>query len=84
MREGAVDSYRNLAEVGQISRARMSQILRLTDLAPSIQEQILFLPRTLRGADPVTETDLRQVARIIDWESQRTEFASVMNSRQQA
>jgi hypothetical protein len=49
----------------------MSQILRLADLAPSIQEELLFLPRILEGADPVTEKDLREVARLTDWESQR-------------
>jgi hypothetical protein len=83
VREGAVDSYGDLAAVGQISRARMSQILQLADLAPSIQEQILLLPRTLRRTDPVTEKDLRQVARVIDWESQRKSFLSLLNSRLQ-
>ena len=45
VREGTIVSYRDLAEVGQISPARMSQILRLADVAPSIQEELLFLPR---------------------------------------
>jgi hypothetical protein len=81
VREGAVGSYRDLAEVGQISPARMSQILRLADLAPSIQEELLFLPRVLSGADPVTEKDLREVARLTDWESQRERFDALVHSR---
>ena len=81
VREGAVASYRDLAEVGQISPARMSQILRLADLAPSIQEELLFLPRVTRGADPVTESDLRQVVRVLDWESQRKQFKALVHCR---
>jgi site-specific DNA recombinase len=81
VREGAVGSYRDLAEAGQISPARMSQILRLADLAPSIQEELLFLPRVLSGADPVTEKDLREVARLTDWESQRERFDARVHSR---
>ncbi len=44
---GSVRNYRELAEAGQVSRARLSQILQLTHLAPEIQEQLLFLPPTL-------------------------------------
>src|SRR3954468_7960227 len=62
MREGSVRSYRELAELGQISRPRLSQILRLADLAPAIQEEILFLPRTMRGTDGVTERSLREIS----------------------
>src|SRR5580704_8817389 len=60
-----------LAEAGQISRARMSQIMHLFDLAPEIQEELLFLPKTTTGADRYTEKQLRQVARSIDWDWQK-------------
>jgi len=36
--------YAELARLGRVSRARMTQIMKLLDLAPDIQEQILFLP----------------------------------------
>ena len=36
VREGVVGNYGDLAEAGQISRARMSQLLRLLKLAPRI------------------------------------------------
>jgi hypothetical protein len=48
--EGAVRNHRELAEAGQVSRARLSQILQLNHLAPEIQEQLLFLPPTRQVA----------------------------------
>jgi hypothetical protein len=74
VREGTVRNYRELAEAGQISRARMSQIMHLSDLAPEIQEELLFLPKTVVGPDRFTEKGLRQVARSIDWEWQKKQF----------
>src|SRR5262249_29874042 len=49
--EGSVRNYRDIADAGHVSRARLSQIMHLRDLAPSIQEELLFLPRTLSGSD---------------------------------
>jgi len=77
VREGTVHSYRELAEAGQISRARMSQIMHLSDLAPEIQEELLFLPKTTTGPDRYTEKQLRQVARSIDWEWQKRQFRAL-------
>jgi hypothetical protein len=77
VREGTVLNYRELAEVGQISRARMSQIMHLSDLAPEIQEELLFLPKTLTGPDRFTEKALRQVARSIDWDVQKKQFRAL-------
>ena len=74
VREGTVRNYRDVAAAGQISRARMSQILRLCDLAPEIQEQLLFLPKTMAGPDQVTEKSLRHIARSIDWDWQKKQF----------
>ena len=82
LREGSVASSRALAEAGQISLPRLSQILRLADLAPSIQEQLLLLPPTRSGADPVTETDLRKLAKVMDWESQQKQFRLLLKSRE--
>jgi hypothetical protein len=51
VRTGVVADYTTLARLGHVSRARVSQILSLLVLAPDIQEQLLFLPRTQRGRD---------------------------------
>jgi DNA invertase Pin-like site-specific DNA recombinase len=42
LREGAVKDYAELARLGCVSRARITQILNLRNLAPTIQEKILL------------------------------------------
>jgi site-specific DNA recombinase len=74
VREGRVRTYRLLAEAGHVSRARSSQILQLTELAPDIQERLLFLPPIVEGYDPITERALRQISRCVDWAWQRKLF----------
>jgi len=41
--------------------------MNLLLLAPSIQEEILFLPKTERGRDAVTERELRSIAAEVGW-----------------
>ena len=60
-----------LARLGHVSRARLTQIMNLLHLAPDIQEEILFLPLTKRGRDSVTERELRPIAAMADWRKQR-------------
>jgi len=71
LRDGAVSSQAELAQVGHVTRARVTQIMNLLWLAPDLQEEILFLPELTRGRDPVTEHQLREVAAILDWNEQR-------------
>ena len=40
-------------------------------LAPDIQEEILFLPRTVKGRDPIREQDVRPIAAVPPLEPQR-------------
>ena len=47
IRDGVVSDYADLARLGVVTRARMTQIMNLLNLAPDIQEEILFLPKTL-------------------------------------
>src|SRR5262249_44018131 len=47
LRSGQVGSYSELASLGQVTRARISQISNLLCLAPDIQEALLFLPPTI-------------------------------------
>jgi hypothetical protein len=75
--DGSIRTYRVLAEAGRITRARLSQIIRLTELAPCIQEELLFLPKTVHGSDPITEKALRAVTGSPDWEVQKQRFASL-------
>ena len=71
VRTGQVASYSTLASLGQVTRARISQIVSLLHLAPDIQEALLFLPPTVRGRDPILLADLMPIAACIDWRKQR-------------
>lgn len=69
--EGVARDYADLARLGGVTRARLTQIMNLTLLAPDIQDALLFLPRIIRGRDPVTEPQLRAIAAVPDWRKQR-------------
>ena len=71
IRDGVVRDYADLARLGYVTRARMTQIMNLLNLAPDIQEEILFLARTVTGRDPVSERGLRRVTAIVRWDRQR-------------
>jgi hypothetical protein len=49
----------------------MTQIMWLDNLAPDIQEEILFLPRTTQGRDTIKEAYIRPIAKTHDWGKQR-------------
>ena len=67
--------YAELARLGRVTRARMTQIMKLLDLAPDIQEQILFLPNR-KG---LNERNLRPIVKRIDWDEQRRLFQKIMD-----
>ena len=48
--------------------------MQLAQLAPDLQEQLLFLPPTVEGPDRLFERNVRSVARVIDWEKQKELF----------
>ena len=74
---GTVQTYRELAELGHVSRPRLSQMMKLAQLAPDIQEQLLFLPPSVRGADLVFERHLRSIADVMDWDAPAKIFRSL-------
>ena len=49
----------------------MTHIMWLTNLAPDIQEAILFLPRAESGPDTVKEIGVRRITYLMDLEVQR-------------
>jgi hypothetical protein len=73
LREKTVQDYAELARLGRVTRARMTQIMKLLDLASDIQEQVLFLPH-IRG---LNERNLRPVLSQIYWEEQRRIFQKI-------
>ena len=55
--------------MGHVSRARITQIMNLLNLAPDIQEALLLCSD--RGDRPLVERDLRPIAAEADWRRQR-------------
>jgi hypothetical protein len=74
LRQGVVRDYAALARLGHVSRARITQIMNLLLLAPDIQEELLFLPETLRGRDPIHLRQLQPIALLPDWNEQRSRW----------
>jgi hypothetical protein len=72
MRSGAVRDYAELARLGHVTRARVTQIMNLLNLAPDIQESILWLP-PISGRG-ITEKEMRQIAGEVRWDRQRALF----------
>jgi hypothetical protein len=70
--DGTVLNYSELAQYASVSRARISQIMNLLNLAPVIQEKLLFLPSS--EAVFVTERTLQRLASISDWSRQTALF----------
>ena len=76
--KGEVVDYAELARLAHVSRARITQIMNLLHLAPDIQEDILFLPKTENGRDPIGERDVRLICPVIDWRKQRVGWKRVL------
>ena len=71
IRDGLVIDQAELARLGHVTRARLTQLMNLLFLAPDIQEEILFLPTIERGRNPLTERQLRLIAATSSWNKQR-------------
>ncbi|GMV26893.1 MAG: hypothetical protein AMXMBFR58_29240 [Phycisphaerae bacterium] len=68
---GEVKDLADIARLGHVTRARVTQIMNLLHLAPDIQESLLFLGLVHKGGDPVSERDLRAITKLADWREQR-------------
>ena len=77
---GEVHDYADLARLGHVSRARITQITNLLHLAPDIQEQLIIL-RTANGSGRILcERHLRKLAGMIDWSEQRQFWRDIFAS----
>ena len=71
IRSGEVADYAELARLGRVSRARITQVMNLLALSPGLQEELLFLSGVERGRDPIHLRQLQPIARLRDWRQQR-------------
>ena len=71
LRDGTVRDLSELARLAHVTQPRMTQIMNLLNLAPDIQEQILFLCPTKLGDDPTHERAIRPICAEHQWSRQR-------------
>ena len=77
IRSGEVRDQADLARLGLVTRARVTQIMSLLNLAPDLQEQLLDLPAAESGRAVVTERKLREIVAELDWGVQRGMWATI-------
>ena len=78
IRDGVVADQAELARLGQVTRARLTQIMNLLDLAPDIQEQILQHASGEETQISVSERQLRPIAATPHWRSQRRRWTKLL------
>jgi hypothetical protein len=71
IKSGQVTDQAELARVGHVSRARLTQIMDLNLLAPEIQEEILFLRASPASQVAFLERELRSIAKLVCWNKQK-------------
>jgi hypothetical protein len=78
VRSGRVKDYAELARLARVSPARIAQIVILGQLAPDIQEHMLFL--SAEDGMRITESELRAIASEPRWDKQREMFEHLLES----
>ncbi len=63
-----------LAQLGQVSRSRLTQVGNLLNLAPDIQEEILFLRTEEAEQLRISEASVRKLSAILEWGEQRAHW----------
>ena len=71
LQEGLISNYAELARLGRVTQARVSQIMALLQLAPDIQEQLLFLRQIERGGGSLHMWQVLPIAGLLSWPAQR-------------
>jgi hypothetical protein len=74
VQEGIVKDYAELARLGRVSPARVTQIMNLLNLAPDIQERILMAAE-LPGQKCLREISVRPLCSEVIWSRQREQWS---------
>lgn len=67
---GEVRDYADLARLGLVTRARLTQIMNLTLLAPEIQEGLLLGEHTPKNGLCNSEREIRRLVKAVLWRDQ--------------
>lgn len=78
--DGEFADYAEMARALGLSRARMTQLMDLLLLAPSIQEELLQL-ECPAGCQPLPERSLRRITRSPLWSEQHEAWRNLKKSR---
>ncbi len=79
---GQVKDQAEIARVAGITRARVTQILNLTNLAPDIQQSILDLEPSTDYVPRFREREVRTIAITANWEKQRLLWKRLVKTTQ--
>ena len=80
IRSGTVSNYAAVAQVAHVSRSRVTQMTGLLNLAPDIQEEILFLPAAGASRLRISEPSLRRLTATLLWNQQREQWKNLRRS----
>jgi DNA invertase Pin-like site-specific DNA recombinase len=80
LQQGVVTDYAVLAELGRISQPRLTQIMNLRNLAPDIQEQILFLTSCEAEQCQICERSIRRLSSLLHWKEQRAQWLALTSA----
>jgi DNA invertase Pin-like site-specific DNA recombinase len=76
---GQVSNYSTLAQLARISRSRVTQMINLLNLAPDIQEEILFLEPEQAQRLGICEPSLRKLTGTLLWSEQREQWRRLLH-----
>ena len=80
IRKGHVYDYAEIATLGHVTRARVTQIMNLRLLAPDIQEELITLDRVIKGRDSLSLRQFQSIALDNDWKRQRKQWQALAAS----
>ena len=82
IREGHIHDYAEIATLGHVTRARVTQIMNLRLLAPDLQEQLLNVPRIEQGRDALCLRMFQTIALEPSWKNQREQWEKMNGTGQ--
>ena len=72
IKKGVVTDFADLARLGHVTRARVTQIMNLRLLAPEIQEDILLQVRNNVTRDQIGLKEIQEISMYLSWSKQRS------------
>jgi hypothetical protein len=78
VRAGAASNFAELARLGHVTRARVSQVMNLVHLAPDTREALLLLPRAERGRDRIQPLRPQKIGMTANWSGRRRTWGRLL------